>query len=81
MTVTAYLLVQAEVGTVADVADAISELENVMAADVTMGPYDVIAQVKASDVDSLGRMILTDVQKISGVERTLLCPVTKIEVL
>ncbi|MDE0268363.1 MAG: Lrp/AsnC ligand binding domain-containing protein [Acidimicrobiaceae bacterium] len=79
MTVRAYILVQAEVGTAADVAVAVSGLDNIVSADVAMGPYDVIAQAEASDVNHLGRIVITDVQKLPGVERTLLCPVVTVD--
>ena len=77
MTVSAYILIQAEVGTAADVAMATSQLEAVVSADVAMGPYDVIARAEAPGVDHLGQMVISTVQKIPGVERTLLCPVVK----
>ena len=79
MSVTAYILVQAEVGAATDVAAAMGQLDNIVSANVAMGPYDVIAQAEASDIDNLGRMVIDDVQKIPGVERTLLCPVVQLE--
>lgn len=78
MTVCAYILIQAEVGAAADVAIATSKLNEVVSADVAMGPYDVIARAEALNVDDLGKMVIKTVQKIPGVERTLLCPVVRI---
>ena len=78
MTVRAYILIQAEVGTAADVAIATADLDAVISADVAMGPYDVIARAEAPNVDDLGQMVIRTVQKIPGVERTLLCPVVRI---
>ena len=78
MTVRAYILIQAEVGTAADVALATGALEAVISADVAMGPYDVIARAEATNVDDLGQMVIGTVQKIPGVERTLLCPVVRV---
>lgn len=71
---------QAEVGTAADVAVAVGGLDDIVSADVAMGPYDVIAQAEASDVNHLGRIVITAVQKLPGVERTLLCPVVTVDV-
>ena len=45
-----------------------------MAEDVT-GPYDVIARVEASSIDELGRLVVSHVQLIEGITRTLTCPV------
>lgn len=78
MTVSAYILIQAEVGTAADVARVTAEIDAVVSADVAMGPYDVIAKAEATNVDDLGQMVIGTVQKIPGVERTLLCPVVRI---
>jgi len=78
MTVTAYILIQADVGTAADVATATAALESVITADVAMGPYDVIARAQAPTMDDLGQVVVHAVQAIAGVERTLLCPIVNI---
>ena len=78
MAVTAYILIQAEVGAAADVADATRELDQVLTADVAMGPYDVIARASAADMDELGGVVVNTIGKIQGVERTLLCPIVNL---
>lgn len=78
MTVSAYILIQAAVGTAVDVAEAIATLEHVVSAEVAMGPYDVIARAEASTMDELGKAVVHAVQGISGVERTLLCPIVRV---
>ncbi len=75
MTVTAYILIQAEVGTAAEVAGAARELVEVITAEVAMGPYDVIARAQADTMDDLGSVVVNAVGKLQGVERTLLCPI------
>ena len=75
MTVSAYILIQADVGTAVDVAASTRSLPDVVSADVAMGPYDVIAKAQAETMDDLGKVVVEAVQSISGVERTLLCPV------
>ena len=74
MAVTAYILIQAEVGAAADVAAATGELPQVTLAEVAVGPYDVIARAEAADMDELGGVVVNAVGNIQGVERTLLCP-------
>ena len=44
------------------------------AEDVT-GPYDVIARAESDTVDALGKMVVSRVQMIEGITRTLTCPV------
>ena len=46
----------------------------VVSEDVT-GPYDVIVRAEADSVDELGRMVVSRLQRIEGITRTLTCPV------
>jgi DNA-binding Lrp family transcriptional regulator len=78
MTVRAYVLIQTEVGKAADVARSIAEIDGVTAADDVTGPYDVIATAEAATVDDLGRMVVSRVQLIDGITRTLTCPVVNL---
>ena len=78
MAVNAYILIQADVGTAADVAAAANALDPVISAEVAMGPYDVIARAEAATMDDLGQVVVNAVQAIPGVERTLLCPIVNI---
>ncbi|HVL99190.1 MAG TPA: Lrp/AsnC ligand binding domain-containing protein [Egibacteraceae bacterium] len=73
--VSAYILILTEVGKAAQVAQAVSEIEGVEAAEDVTGPYDVIVRAKASDVDALGRLVVAKIQAIDGIDRTLTCPV------
>lgn len=78
MSVRAYVLIQTEVGKAADVASAVRDIDGVVAADDVTGPYDVIAQAEAESVDELGRMVVSRVQLIDGITRTLTCPVVNL---
>jgi DNA-binding Lrp family transcriptional regulator len=78
LSVTAYILIQASVGTAVDVAQAAGELAEIVSAEVAMGPYDVIARAQAGSMDDLGQIVVHAVQSISGVERTLLCPIVNV---
>jgi len=75
--VSAYILIQATVNA-ADVASKIRELEGVESADDVSGPYDVIVRVTADNMDSLGRLIVSDVQSVEGITRTLTCPIVEL---
>ena len=75
MSVSAYILIQTDVGKAADVAERIRLVEGVTAADDVTGPYDVIARAEAGSLDELGRAVLSEVQSIDGITRTLTCPV------
>jgi DNA-binding Lrp family transcriptional regulator len=78
MTVRAYVLIQTEVGKAADVALRLRSIAGVIRADDVTGPYDIIAQAEAESVDDLGRVVVSRVQLIEGIMRTLTCPVIQI---
>jgi DNA-binding Lrp family transcriptional regulator len=71
----AYVLSQTEVGKVARVAQALSDLDGVQLAEDLVGPYDVIAKVQAPGLDQLGRLVVARIQVVDGVTRTLTCTV------
>ena len=78
MSVQAYILVQTEVGKAAEVARAICEVEGVTRAEDVTGPYDVIVRAEARNVDELGKLVVSKVQNLDGITRTLTCPVVHI---
>ncbi len=75
MAVTAYVLIQTEVGKAAQVAEEVAALDGVVSAEDVTGPYDVIVRVEAEEMNELGRLVVSRVQLIDGITRTLTCPV------
>jgi DNA-binding Lrp family transcriptional regulator len=75
MAVSAYILIQTEVGTAAQVAAEIGAIDGVVSADDVTGPYDVIARAEATSLDELGKVVVSRIQMIDGITRTLTCPV------
>ena len=73
--VTAYILVQTEVGKAAQVAKDIAEIKGVQQAQAVTGPYDVIVRAEARNIDELGQLVVARVQAVAGITRTLTCPV------
>jgi DNA-binding Lrp family transcriptional regulator len=73
--VEAYVLIQTHVGDAEAAAAAIRRLEGVVSVDVVTGPYDVIARVQAESVDALGKLVVSQIQLVEGITRTLTCPV------
>jgi DNA-binding Lrp family transcriptional regulator len=71
----AYVLIETEVGRVANVAKAITKLDGVQLAEDLAGPYDVIARVQAPSLDELGRLVVFRIQLLDGVTRTVTCTV------
>ena len=71
----AYVLILTEVGKVAHVAHALSDVDGVQVAEDITGPYDVIARIQAPGLDQLGRLVASGIQAVDGVTRTLTCTV------
>ena len=55
MTVSAYVLIQTEVGKAVSVAEQARKITGVLSADDVTGPYDVIVKTEAPTLDELGR--------------------------
>ena len=78
MAVSAYVLIQTEVGKAAQVAEEVAKIDGVISAEDVTGPYDVIVRAEAEDVNALGKMVVSKVQLIDGITRTLTCPVVNL---
>jgi DNA-binding Lrp family transcriptional regulator len=76
--VQAYILIQTEVGKARDVAAAIADIPGVVRVDAVTGPYDVVVLTEAHSVDELGKMIVSKVQVVPGITRTLTCSVVRL---
>jgi DNA-binding Lrp family transcriptional regulator len=73
--VQAYILIQTEVGRARDVATTIRDIAGVVRVDAVTGPYDVVVLTEATSVDDLGAMIVSKIQLVPGITRTLTCSV------
>jgi DNA-binding Lrp family transcriptional regulator len=76
--VQAYILIQTEVGKAREVAGAIAGVPGVVRVDAVTGPYDVVVLAESGTVDELGKMIVSRVQMVPGITRTLTCSVVNL---
>jgi DNA-binding Lrp family transcriptional regulator len=76
--VTAYILIQTEVGKAAQVAKDILDITGVQQAHAVTGPYDVIVRAEAQNIDELGQLVVARVQAVNGITRTLTCPIVRL---
>lgn len=76
--VQAYILVQTTVGKAAEVAAEIRTIPGVALAEDVTGPYDVIVRAESDTVDELGQLVVARVQTVTGITRTVTCPVVNI---
>ena len=75
MTVSAYVLIQTEVGKAAGVASAVAGLPGVTSAETVTGPYDAIVRVEGDTMDEIAKTVVSRVQMVDGITRTLTCEV------
>jgi DNA-binding Lrp family transcriptional regulator len=78
MSVTAYVLIQTEVGKAVSVAEQARGITGVLSADDVTGPYDVIVKTEAPSLDELGKMVVSQIQAVEGITRTFTCPVVNL---
>jgi DNA-binding Lrp family transcriptional regulator len=78
MSITAYVLIQTEVGRAEKVATAARSIIGVIDADNVAGPYDVIVKAQADSLDELGRLVVSAIQNVEGITRTFTCPIVNL---
>jgi DNA-binding Lrp family transcriptional regulator len=69
----AFVLIKIRAGDVGDVVRQLRELQSVAEAHMTFGPYDAVAVIDSPDLSSIGTLISSSIQPITGVEQTLTC--------
>jgi DNA-binding Lrp family transcriptional regulator len=73
--VEAFVLIQTEVGRAEVVAKQLAALPGVLTSEYVTGPYDVVVRVSADTMEKLRAEVVPGVQQITGVTRTLTCPI------
>lgn len=69
----AYVLINVRPGGVREVVKDLHRVEGVLEANMTFGPYDVVAIVQANNINHLGNILAANVQQVPGVIETLTC--------
>ena len=57
MVVSAYVLIQTEVGKAASVTEAVAGIEGVRTAETVVGPYDAIVRVEGASLDAMEEIL------------------------
>ena len=57
---------------------SIADIAGVVRVDAVTGPYDVVVLTEANTVDELGKLIVSKVQMVPGITRTLTCSVVRL---
>ncbi len=69
------MLIQTEVGRAEVVANHLAALPGVLSAEYVTGPYDVVVRIAAATLDDLKATVVPSVQQVTGITRTLTCPI------
>jgi DNA-binding Lrp family transcriptional regulator len=69
------MLIQTDVGRAEVVAKRLAELAGVVSAEYVTGPYDVVVRIGADTIGDLQEHVVPNVQQVSGITRTLTCPI------
>jgi len=69
----AYVLLHIRTGEVPQVLNLLGKVASVTEGHMTFGPYDAIAVLEAKDVNTIGKIISSEIQPIPGIEETLTC--------
>ncbi len=68
---TAYVLINCDLGSDAEIDDEIKQLENVKEVHGVFGAYDILAKVESANVENLKDTITWKIRKLSRVRSTL----------
>ena len=69
----AYVLVNARAGEAVNLARELRKTPGIVRADYVFGTYDVIAEVEAKDLASIGRLVFEGIRVQPGVIDTQTC--------
>jgi len=71
----AYILIEAAPRKARAACGKISKLPGVCSAHLVTGPYDIIALVEGRDPAAIGKLVMSKIQAVDGVGRTITCVV------
>ena len=72
-----YVLIETDVASAKSVGLELTSLSyagtTIVSVDTVTGPFDVIMQIEATDLSTLGNSITDAIQSVDGVQRTTTC--------
>ena len=71
MAVGAFIFVETRQGKAIEICGEVKKIKGVRSAHAVTGPYDIIVLVEGDDVNELGEFIVSQIQSIPGVLRTM----------
>ncbi|HCJ66316.1 MAG TPA: AsnC family transcriptional regulator [Elusimicrobia bacterium] len=74
----AYVLIEVAAKKVKSALNAISRIKGVECVSAVVGPYDLIVWTKADNLKKLGELVVSKIQAVDGVKKTITCPVVEL---
>lgn len=71
----AYVLIEAAPKKARGACVKIARISGVKSAHLITGPYDIIALVEGKDPGAIGRLVMSKIQGVDGVGKTITCVV------
>jgi len=68
---TAFILINVEVGSEVDVLKALKGVEGVVEAYTVYGVYDIVAKIRAESMDKLKEIVIWKIRRLDKVRSTL----------
>ena len=72
----AYVLINSEVAYTTQVLEGLRKLEGLVEVHEVLGPYDIVAEVVAENVESILVILQNDIRSINGIRNTVTCVTT-----
>lgn len=72
----AYVLINSEVVYTKEVMEALRNLEGLVEVHEVLGPYDIVAEVVAENVEAILVILQNQIRSISGIRNTVTCVTT-----
>ncbi len=72
----AYVLINSETAYTNQVVEKIRGISGVVEIHEVLGPYDIVAEVEAADIDSILHILRQEIRVILGVRNTVTCITT-----
>lgn len=71
----AYVLIEAAPKKALGACAKITKIAGVKSAHLVTGPYDIIAFVEGKDPGAIGKLVMSKIQAVDGVGKTITCVV------
>jgi DNA-binding Lrp family transcriptional regulator len=71
----AYVLIEAAPKKAVQACARIAKIAGVKSAHLVTGPYDIVVLAEAKDPSAIGKLVLSKIQAVPGVGKTITCVV------